>query len=58
MGEARAQDTNILHYKIPKFIPLDYKTDVVMPPTTGGDKSGQGFSHPVMSTTIFWFQKC
>jgi hypothetical protein len=46
MGEARAQDTNILCYKIPKFIPLNYKTDSVMPPITGGEKSGRGFSHP------------
>ena len=46
MGEARAQDTNILRYEVPKFIPLNYKTDSVMPPITGGEKSGQGFSHP------------
>ena len=46
MGEARAQDTNILRYEVPKFIPLNYKTDSVMPPITGGEKSGRGFSHP------------
>ena len=46
MGEARAQDTNMLRYEIPKYIPLNYKTDSVMPPITGGEKSGRGFSHP------------
>ena len=46
MGEARAQDTNLLRYEIPKYIPLNYKTDSVTPPITGGEKSGRGFSHP------------
>ena len=46
MAEARAQDTNLLRYEIPKYIPLNYKTDSVMPPITGGEKSGRGFSHP------------
>ena len=35
IGEARAQDTNILCYEVPKFIPLNYKTDSIMPPITG-----------------------
>ena len=46
MAEARAQDTNLLRYEIPKYIPLNYKTDSVLPPITGGEKSGRGFSHP------------
>jgi hypothetical protein len=46
MGDARAQDTNILRYEIPRYIPLNYKTESVMPPITGGEKSGRGFSHP------------
>ena len=46
MGEARATDTNVLRYEIPKYIPLNYKTESVMPPITGGEKSGRGFSHP------------
>ena len=39
MGDARAQDTNLIRYEVPKYILLDYKTESVMPPITGGEKS-------------------
>jgi len=45
MGEARSHDTNVVRYEIPKYIPLNYKKESVMPPITGGEKSGRGFSH-------------
>lgn len=52
MGDARAQDTNLIRYEIPKYIPLNYKVESVMPPITGGEKSGRGFSHPVIAKLL------
>lgn len=52
MGDARAQDTNLIRYEVPKYIPLDYKTASVMPPITGGEKSTRGFSHPVIAKLL------
>lgn len=51
-GEARAQDTNNLRYEIPNYIPLEYQTESVMPPITGGEKSGRGFSHPATTKLL------
>jgi hypothetical protein len=52
MGDARAQDTNLIRYEIPKYIPLNYKTESLMPPITGGEKSGRGFAHPVIGKLL------
>jgi uncharacterized protein DUF6698 len=52
MGDARAQDTNIIRYEIPKYIPLNYKTDPLVPPITRGEKSGRGFSHPAIAKLL------
>ena len=29
MGDARAQDTNLIRYEIPKYTPFNYKTESV-----------------------------
>ena len=52
VGEARAQDTNNLHYEIPNYIPLEYQTESVTPPIARGEKSGHGFSHPATAKLL------
>ena len=52
VGEARAQDTNNLHYKIPNYIPLEYQMKSVTLPITRGEKSGCGFSHPATTKLL------
>jgi hypothetical protein len=50
-GNARAQDTNSVHYDVPTFVPLDPLVDVVQPPITN-HKSARGFNHLVVGKLL------
>ena len=50
-NNARSQDTNLAHYEVPTFIPLDPLVDVVQPPITN-NKSTRGFNHPIVGKLL------